>query len=234
MKISKTTLAVLSSFTALNPSIRIKEGNVLATVNVGMEDNKFVPIKSVLVRAEVEETFPRDVCIYNLKQLLQIVSTFTGEPEFDFTEDHLVISVKNKKVKFAYCKPTTIISPKNDIITVAENGDVVSFILDVKSLVQLKKLSNIIKNDDLFIRSTPENFVELVLTNDVDASNECNILVEKEVESKFDIKISMKNIAFVDTDTDYNVKIVTDLGGSEILQFNAIDKKLTYFIALKA
>ena len=216
MKISKTTLAVLSSFTALNPSIRIKEGNVLATVNVGMEDNKFVPIKSVLVRAEVEETFPRDVCIYN------------------FTEDHLVISVKNKKVKFAYCKPTTIISPKNDIITVAEDGDVVSFILDVKSLVQLKKLSNIIKNDDLFIRSTPENFVELVLTNDVDASNECNILVEKEVESKFDIKISMKNIAFVDTDTDYNVKIVTDLGGSEILQFNAIDKKLTYFIALKA
>ena len=233
MKISKTTLALLSTFTALNPSIRIKEGNVLATVNVGMEDNKFVPIKSVLVRAEVEETFPRDVCIYNLKQLLQIVSTFTGEPEFDFTEDHLVISVKNKTVKFAYCKPTSIISPKNDTIAVKEDEVLVSFILDSKSLIQLKKLSNVIKNDDLFIRSTPDKLVGLLLTNDLDASNECNIIVEKEVDNEFDIKISMKNIAFVDTDTDYNVRIVTDNGGSKLLHLTAIDKKLIYFIALK-
>lgn len=231
MKISKNTLNILSSFTLLNPSIRIKVGNILASTNVGVENGLPVPIKTVLVRAEIEENFPMEVCIYNLKQFIQIVSTF-GEPDFEFTEEHLIISEGNKSINYAYCRPNSIIYPKTDSLAMSTEDFVASFILDAKTLVGLKKMSGIVKNEDLYIKSDEEFNIELILRNESDLSNEYKVLIEKPVEDEFEFKVSMKNIMYIDADTDYIVKLLRD-ENADVVYFEGIDKKIFYYIAIK-
>ena len=59
MKLSQKTNEVLKNFSSINNSLLFNEGTVLRTVS---------PTKSVMGRAEVTESFPRQFAIYDLNQ----------------------------------------------------------------------------------------------------------------------------------------------------------------------
>ena len=65
MKISSKTLSLLQSFAQISSNLLVKQGNKLATRNV---------VNSIQARAIVEETFPRQFAIYDLNQLLSLIS----------------------------------------------------------------------------------------------------------------------------------------------------------------
>ena len=57
MKLSSHTTSVLKNFATINQNLVIKEGNSIATMSA---------MKNIVAKAEVEETFPQEIAIYDL------------------------------------------------------------------------------------------------------------------------------------------------------------------------
>lgn len=237
MKISKNTLNLLSGFSTLNNSLFIKKGNVIATTNIGKENNRVIPIKSVLVRAEVEEKFPSEFGIYDLKQFLKIVDTFEESPDFEFFENYLTIGEKNNIIKYAYCAPNLILSPSSNSLKIEEVKE--NFILEPKILKRIKSLSGTLNHDDLFVRNAEDGkSIEIVLTTVNEGSgeniNEYIVNIEKETEAEFNVKVSMKNFNLVANDKDnYNFQIAVHSGSNILVLEGLGDTKIVYYISSK-
>ena len=56
MKLSSHTTSVLKNFATINQNLVIKEGNSIATMSA---------MKNIVANAEVEETFPQEIAIYD-------------------------------------------------------------------------------------------------------------------------------------------------------------------------
>ena len=106
MKISANTISILKNFSNINPSIVIKEGNVLETIS---------STKTIKAKAKVDTTFPRRFGIYNLNKLISALSMF-NDPEVDFNENSLTVSENDKAIHLTYSDESTIIKvPEKDI-----------------------------------------------------------------------------------------------------------------------
>ena len=82
MKLSGETVDVLKNFSNINQNILIKEGTHLRTMST---------MKNILAEAPVKETFPRDFGIYDLNELLGVL-TLVNDAELEFdSESHLTV-----------------------------------------------------------------------------------------------------------------------------------------------
>ena len=63
MKLSSATLEVLKNFSNINQSIAVTTGSKLKTVN---------SLKNILAHATVEEDFPKEFAIYDLRSLYKL------------------------------------------------------------------------------------------------------------------------------------------------------------------
>jgi hypothetical protein len=106
MKISRETLLLLKNFSTINPGLILKQGNILSTID---------PNKTVLAKATVAESFPKECAIDNLPRLLGVFS-FLKEPDVEFQNEHLAIEEGDTKVKFRYGAATLITAPPNKTI----------------------------------------------------------------------------------------------------------------------
>ena len=57
MKLSDTTVAVLKNYSTINQNLMIKAGSNLSTMSA---------MKNIVASADVQETFEKDVAIYDL------------------------------------------------------------------------------------------------------------------------------------------------------------------------
>ena len=69
MKLSNHTTSVLKNFATINQNLVIKEGNTITTMSA---------MKNIIAKAEVEETFPQEIAIYDLNEFLAAMSLFTN------------------------------------------------------------------------------------------------------------------------------------------------------------
>ena len=72
--ISKETIDLLQNFSTINKSIVIKPGNQIETLSLN---------KNILAKAKVQETFDRDMAIYDLPSLISLFNLFDGSPQID-------------------------------------------------------------------------------------------------------------------------------------------------------
>ena len=86
MKLSNYTTSVLKNFSTINQNLVIKEGNTITTMSA---------MKNIVAKAEVEETFPQQIAIYDLNEFLGALSLFTS-PVLDFSDNYVMISEENK------------------------------------------------------------------------------------------------------------------------------------------
>ena len=128
MKLSDNTLTILKNFAGINNSILVKQGTKLRTISVA---------KNILAEAEIDEEFPRDVALYDLNQLLNILSTYP-DPNLDFKEEsYLAYREGNRRGKYFYSDPAVIISPPEKDITLPTQD--VCFQLEHSVLSQVLK-----------------------------------------------------------------------------------------------
>lgn len=101
MQLSEETIRVLSNFNGINQNILIKQGSTIRTVN---------PTKTLYAEYIAPEVFPTDIGIYNLKQLLEVLSLFEN-PNIDVndTATHLSISDSNSKATIILSDPSNLI-----------------------------------------------------------------------------------------------------------------------------
>jgi hypothetical protein len=94
MKISSDTIKILKNYADINPNI-VLHGNIITTTNQG---------KNIYSESEIAEKIPVEAGIYDLKQLLSVISLYK-DPEFDFHDQFVYISQDNNITKYWYFNP---------------------------------------------------------------------------------------------------------------------------------
>lgn len=219
MYLSNFTMNVLKNFATINSNMVVNPGNEIMTV---------AEAKNVLVRARVEETFPKHFGIYDLNEFLSVCS-LVDTPQTRFDDQYLQIGDQSGRaeIKYFYSDADMLTSPSKAIEMPEAD---VSFTLDQSTLANLKRAAAALGHSEVSITSI-DNVIRLtILDSDNSTSNSYSIDVDGDTQlTDFNFIININNLKLIPG--DYNVEISTKL----ISQFTNADAEidLTYWIALE-
>lgn len=101
MKLSKETTEILKNFATINPSLIFQAGTVQKTVS---------PQKTVLVKANISESFDKEFAIYDLTQFISTITMFE-DADVNLGSDTVTITNGKAKANIRYAKSDLIQSP---------------------------------------------------------------------------------------------------------------------------
>jgi hypothetical protein len=215
MKLSDNTLTILKNFAGINNSILVKQGTKLRTISVA---------KNILAEAEIDEEFPRDVALYDLNQLLNILSTYP-DPNLDFKEEsYLAYREGNRRGKYFYSDPAVIISPPEKDITLPTQD--VCFQLEHSVLSQVLKAAAVLQLPDLSVVGGA-GVVKLVVRDKKNDTSHAEEFVVGETDKEFTFNFKIENIKIIPG--AYDVVVSSKL----LSKFTNAKYNLTYYIALE-
>ena len=215
MKLSDNTLTILKNFAGINNSILVKQGTKLRTISVA---------KNILAEAEIDEEFPRDVALYDLNQLLNILSTYP-DPNLDFKEEsYLAYREGNRRGKYFYSDPAVIISPPEKDITLPTQD--VCFQLEHSVLSQVLKAAAVLQLPDLSVVGG-SGVVKLVVRDKKNDTSHAEEFVVGETDKEFTFNFKIENIKIIPG--AYDVVVSSKL----LSKFTNAKYNLTYYIALE-
>lgn len=222
MKLSPETIEVLTNFSNINNSIVIPPGNVIKTINQE---------RNVFAKATVQETFPRDIPIYELRQFLNIFKIHK-EAEVDFENEHFILVTQGKtRMKFYYADlfslTRTLNIPTKDY---ALNDVVFSFELSSDLIERVRKAANYYNLNDLSVVGG-DGRVELMVHNKEDVSSKSYNIEIAETENNFTFNFIEKNLMIISG--SYQIDIVKNPSGSYIAKLSNQNQDLEYVIALE-
>lgn len=139
LTISNRTFDVLRNFSGINQCLFFREGNLLKTVN---------PQLTILSEIEVDETFPMDFGIYDLKHFLDSILLVSGgtwkrpnleEVRFylDSNQSSLWIDGVNGRTKYRFCDPSMIVTPPEKELSLPDTN--AHFTLSAADLTMLMR-----------------------------------------------------------------------------------------------
>jgi len=106
MKLSENTVTLLKNFASINPSIHIKEGNMLRTI---------APQKTIMASSKINEVFPANAGIYDLPRFLSAFSLFDN-PELIFDDNMITMKENKRTIRYVLTDPKMFLNPpENDI-----------------------------------------------------------------------------------------------------------------------
>lgn len=144
MKLSENSLSVLKNFSTINTGLYFKTGNKLRTVS---------PFKTVLAEATIDETVPSDFGIFDLNQVLAIISLHNEAPELSIDGKNLVIQGLGDRSKTTYrtCDATMIKTPPENNITLPSND--ATFLLTEADLDWVTKAASALGSPNITVAS---------------------------------------------------------------------------------
>jgi len=212
MKLSDKTKTILKNFAQINNSISIGEGSALSTISV---------TKNIFSKATVSEEFPMPFAIYDLAQFLNGISLFSDpDIEFDNTS-YLTIKSGRTKVKYFFCDPDLIVSPKGKAVQLSDYE--FEFELTSDTLDSLIRSASVYGLPDLCLESGGGEVCLVTKDKDNETSNTVSYVVgESEVPFSFNFKVE-------------NIKIIPGNYKVEVTKKAAhfVCGDLEYYIALE-
>ena len=193
MKFSKNTLAVLRNFASINSNLMITPGNTLMTVAAN---------KTAFACVEVDETFDTPFAIYDLGEMLGVLSIF-NDPDLEFTEKSLIISEGKNRIRYMPADPEVLIYPKKQP-RFTETPDA-SFRLTAQNLTQIVKASSVLKVPVVTFKGDGEKIVAMVHDKANVNSNQFVIDVDQETDKTFDMHVKVESLKMLPD--DYEVLI---------------------------
>lgn len=216
--ISKETIDILQNFSTINKSIVIKPGNQIETLSLN---------KNILAKAKVQESFDREIPIYDLPSLLAVFNLFDGTPVID-TSQRSWLEVSNpenrSRVKFFYSDPDIIVQPPEKEVDLPTED--VSFRLEAPVFQQIRKAWSICGVPDLCLYAY-NGILSLCLTDKKnDTSNSYQTEVgECDEDAAFCYCFKMENLKL------YNQGYDVTISKHNVARFEADNIK--YLIALE-
>ena len=222
MQLNENTMAVLKNFASIQSNVVLREGNTVKTI---------AEAKNVMAVATLDQTFEREVGIYNLDEFLSVLS-LVDTPELEFGDDYVTVSDSSgrSKIKYFYSDLGILTSPAKDIpMPEAE----VRFDLDESSLNRIRRAAAALGHEKMTITAT-EGGVELCVVDNSDStSNAFSIVVPGECDSTdFTFVMNISNLKLITG--DYEVAVSSRLisnfknKGSDVSYFIALEKSSTY------
>ena len=218
MKLSSHTTSVLKNFATINQNLVIKEGNSIATMSA---------MKNIVAKAEVEETFPQEIAIYDLNEFLGALSLFSS-PILDFNDSYVMISEETKpttKMKYFYSDPSVVTSPSKMITMPSEE---VKFTMSKEDLSKLKRAAGAIGAPDMALEKIDGSSSITVKDKKNDTANTFSIDVDTVADgSDFKFFFKVENLKLMDG--DYEV----DISSKNISHLASSNKDVEYWVALE-
>ena len=215
MKLSDKTIKVLKNFSSINQSMLFRTGSIIRTKST---------TDTIAAQAVVEEMFPFEFGIYDLNQFLSVTSLFE-DPEFDFQENHVIISSGDSSSNYYYTDKDMIVAPKD--IT-PEFQKALGFNLtesDVKSLVQA---ANVMQLPNIVIESKSDE-QEIIITardgKNPTSNNFTRKVGETMLSTSFKYVLLVENIKLLPH--SYDVSIISDPG--MVVEFSSKYDKIKYW-----
>ena len=218
MKLSEHTVDVLKNFASINQNLVIKEGSTLTTMSA---------MKNIVAKAEVEESFDKEVAIYDLNEFLASISLFSS-PVLEFNEGFVTIKEENtpkNSLKYFYSDPSVVTSP-NKTITMPSKE--VSFKLNGDNLTKLKRAAGVIGAPDLVLEKKNADVFLTVKDKKNDTANTFSIDVDTVADgSDFKFFFKVENLKLMDGDYD------VDISSKNISHLASSNKDVEYWVALE-
>ena len=217
MKLSSNTTSVLKNFATINQNLMIKEGNTIATMSA---------MKNIVAKAEVEETFPQEVAIYDLNEFLGALSLFTS-PILDFKDSYVMISEESKpttKMKYFYSDPSVVTTP-NKMITMP--SDEVKFTMSNDDLSKLKRAAGAIGAPDMVLERKEGTSSITVKDKKNDTANNYSLDVNTIGDGEFNFFFKVENMKLLDGTYD------VEISSKNISHYKNKSFDIEYWIALE-
>ena len=142
MKLSDTTISVLKNYSSINQNLKIGAGNNLVTMSA---------MKNIVAQSKVEESFEKDVAIYDLNEFLAAMSLFDS-PELDFEDEYLMMGNEGRtsSLKYWYSDPSVVTTVTKDIEMPSTE---VTFTLSSDELSHITKAAAVIGAPDMVLEN---------------------------------------------------------------------------------
>ena len=217
MKLSEHTVDVLKNFATINQNLVIKEGSTLSTMSA---------MKNIVAKADVEESFDKEVAIYDLNEFLASISLFTS-PILDFKESFVTIKEENSStsLKYFYSDPSVVTSPSKTITMPSKE---VEFTLNGDNLNKLKRAAGVIQAPDLVLEKKSTGSFLTVKDKKNDTANTYSIDVDTKTEgSDFKFYYKVENLKVMDGNYD------VEISSKNISHLKSTNKAVEYWVALE-
>lgn len=215
MKLTQRTLQVLKNFSTINPTLHVSKGNTIRTVSQN---------KTVLAEASVQEEFPREFSIYDLSEMLGVVSLF-DEPDFDFDTYYVTISDDNKaSSQYFYADKSMVTVPPDKSIELPDQH--IQFVLGDKVLKHILQAASVMGLPELIVQGDGDT-IKVVVTNTKNTTAHQFSYEVGKTSDQFKIVFKVENLKLIAG--AYDVTISTQ----RLAQFKLNDGSLTYWIAME-
>ena len=217
MKLSNHTTSVLKNFSTINQNLVIKEGNTITTMSA---------MKNIIAKAEVEETFPQQIAIYDLNEFLGALSLFSS-PILDFDDSYVMISEETKpstKMKYFYSDPSVVTTPTK-MITMPSNE--VKFTMSNDDLSKLKRAAAAIGAPDMVWEKDSSVSSLTVKDKKNDTANNYSLDIDTDSEGEFNFYFKVENMKLLDGTYD------VEISAKNISHYKNNNTDVEYWIALE-
>ena len=218
MKLSDHTIEVLKNFATINQNLVIKEGSTLSTMSA---------MKNIVAKADVEESFDKEVAIYDLNEFLASISLFTS-PILDFKEGFVTIKEENSpknSLKYFYSDPSVVTSPSKTITMPSKE---VSFTLNGENLNKLKRAAGVIQAPDLVLEKKDADVFLTVKDKKNDTANTFSVDVDTTTEGRnFKFYYKVENLKVMEGNYD------VEISSKNISHLKSTNKDVEYWVALE-
>ena len=219
MKISSKTLSLLQSFAQISSNLLVKPGKKLATRNA---------VNSIQARAVVDETFPQQFAIYDLNQLLSLISV-SQNPDIEFGDKSLTIRSENGgEIEYFYADESLITAPNENAPTLE---DIYTFKMTGNDIQTIIKTASIVSATMLNIVSE-KGKVTLSINDPKNSTSHSYKKPLGDADVSFNVKMAIDSFKVVPD--EYNVRVahaVAKTGKVLVFFFEATGSDLTYLIA---
>ena len=214
MKLSKQTVEILKNFSTINSNIVIKPGNKISTVS---------STKDILAEFESEDTFDKEVSIFNLNELLGAYDTFK-EPEILLDDKFLTIKQGKQQIVYVYHDKKLLVSPTKDL-TMPPTQIKLSLSNDLLS--RIRKISSIFSVEDMAIVGDGKTISVKVFDKKNPTSNVFNVDLDIKTKDTFNINFKIEKLRLFAS--NYDVEIT-----SRISKWTSDSIKLVVFVAVES
>ena len=210
------TLRVLANFASINNGLVVSAGNEIRTMTEG---------KTVLAEATLPDTFPVDFAIYDLRQMLNFISSLFDKPTMNFSSKYVEISSGSDLTKIFYCNSDLISSPSKRITMPSED---ITFQISEDNLKKITKSASILGVDDLKIYSSDDSIHIEVLDKTNSSTNTWETKTSGDFNSEFTVYMKISNLKLLEG--DYQISI----SNKGLSCFKHLTNDVRYYIAAEA
>lgn len=221
MKLSESTIKIISNFSTIAPSMVIQQGDNLSVMSVA---------KNIIANAKVDNTFPDKINIPQISMLLSALSVI-HEPELLYTpgESHFTLKGKNGQTKLTVCEDKFVEPYKGRSLDLSSRVPDIDIDFSAELLESCRKIVSALKLNTISITNSPDDKVLINITNGdlKNSGNSHTFETQNSAEGKeFNFVLDANTIKNIPV--DYNLKIYS----SRIAQFVSEDGNLTYWVSL--